>query len=102
MPASGPRAELVVAPIIRSKTDQRLARWINEVFSMMALDDVRARLLCMAITKATSESGAPIDRIEIVGDAIRVACILMAAHCRRLMVISPRGDVAISSTPEDC
>jgi hypothetical protein len=70
MPASGPRAELVVAPIIRSKTDQRLARWINEVFSMMALDDVRARLLCMAITKATSESGIVSATIDPARDSL--------------------------------
>jgi hypothetical protein len=41
---------------------------------MMAPQYVRANLLCMAITEATSELSAPIDRIEIIGDAVRIDC----------------------------
>ena len=41
---------------------------------MMAPEDVRAKLLCMAVDRATRELLAPIDRIEIIGDAVRVDC----------------------------
>ena len=41
---------------------------------MIAPADVRANLLCMAIERATRELRAPIDRIEIIGDAVRVDC----------------------------
>src|ERR1700759_4672614 len=56
---------------------------------MLAPQDVRASLLNMAIIKATSELGAPIDRIKIVGDASRVDCW---AGARRVSIAFHRSE----------